>query len=33
MTCSLDKVDPLDEAEDNEELFQNEIVIKFEKVD
>ena len=27
------KVDPLYEAEDDEELFQNEIVIEFEKDD
>ena len=28
-----DKVDPLDEAEVDEELFKNEIVIEFEKDD
>ena len=28
-----DKVDSLDEAEDDEELFKNDIVIEFEKDD
>ena len=33
MTVGYSRFDPLDEAEDDEELFKNEIVIEFKKDD